>query len=234
MGMSAVCPKDGCGYSATSDNRRGGQLGICPRCSTPLRAHTAGKAKGRYLCPITGYVTTLGLRAATQLTEPMRLVFMPGWDHVGYEPDPDRPGWNRQIVGWRAEPSQREQQDLDRAAGRVFGPGCVIGGDYLPRPTHYRDRDGIDAGVYLVTVPDADPAGWIVNTKLVYRKCAACPKKVPVTERTVMPEPWTPRRESYYAGSGWSMRRVMIDPGPHSAGTVACHACDPRRSDDSL
>jgi len=60
MGMNAVCSK-GCGYSAPSDNHRGGSLGSCPDCGAPMQAATAGKADGRYLCPVTRRIVTLGL-----------------------------------------------------------------------------------------------------------------------------------------------------------------------------
>jgi predicted RNA-binding Zn-ribbon protein involved in translation (DUF1610 family) len=90
MGMTAVCPS--CGYAEPSSNRRGARLGSCPQCGTPMRAHTAGKAKGRYICPIAGGVFTRGLGGSMELTEPMRLVFQRGWDNNQYEPDPDRAG----------------------------------------------------------------------------------------------------------------------------------------------
>src|SRR5215469_6629925 len=126
MGMNAVCPS--CGHSAASGNRRGARIGPCPECGTQMRAHTAGKAKGRYICPIAGGVATHGLGHTVQLTEPMRLVFVPGWDDDRSEPDPDRPGWNRRVAYHRDTPRSSEQDYLDRVAGRVLGPGCVVRG----------------------------------------------------------------------------------------------------------
>src|SRR5262249_56166929 len=93
MGMTVTCPD--CGHSERSSNQRGARIGPCPQCGTQMRAHTAGKAKGRYICPIRGGVFTHGLGGSVQLAEPMRLAFVPGWDDDRYETDPDRPGWNR-------------------------------------------------------------------------------------------------------------------------------------------
>lgn len=79
MGMTAKCT--GCGHEENSDNRRGARLGSCPKCGDgQMQAHTAGKAKGRYRCPVTGWVFTLGMGYSVQLDQPMRLVFIPGWD----------------------------------------------------------------------------------------------------------------------------------------------------------
>lgn len=38
---------------------------------------TSGRGRGRYLCPIDGYVVTLG-QTAVQLDRPMWLIFRPG------------------------------------------------------------------------------------------------------------------------------------------------------------
>src|SRR5487761_1205828 len=114
MGMNAICPS--CGHADRSSNRRGSQLGACPQCGTPMRAHTAGRAKGRYICPVNGGVITLGLRYIAQPTEPKRLAFVPGWDDDRREPDPDRPGWLRPVRYHRTQPDRTEQDQLDRAA----------------------------------------------------------------------------------------------------------------------
>jgi hypothetical protein len=224
MGMTAICPQ--CGHTEASSNRRGARLGTCTKCGTPMRAHTAGQAKGRYSCPVSGQVTTLGMRYAMQIDQPMRLVFIPGWDNSGREDDPDRPGWLRPARFHRDTPDKGEQEKLDRAAGRVFGPGCVFDRDYTaPKPDSARHGQ---AGVYLVPAPDADPAEWFVNERLEYKRCAGCTSMVAVTERTVMPEPWAPRHAYYYR------RRQTKEtaPGPHPAGTVACQWCDPRQADE--
>jgi hypothetical protein len=227
MGMAANCPQ--CGYSTTADTHRGGRLGSCPDCGTQLQGWTAGQARGRYQCPVRGGVFTLGLRHGVQLTEPMRLVFQPGWDDDRYEQDPERPGWNRSVRYHRTEPTDREQAYLDRAGGRVFGPGCAISCSFAPPPPG--DRWHGRAGVYLVPAPDTDPATWFANERVRYKKCAACPSKVVANDRHRMPEPWTPRRETYWQGSGRRMRQVVIGQGPHPAGSYACDLCDPRQAD---
>jgi hypothetical protein len=227
MGLTAVCPKEGCGYSAPSNSRRGGRLGNCPVDGTPLRAWTAGRAKGRYLCPVSGRVITLGLRRGIQLTEPMRAGFVPGWDQNYSEraPDPGRQGfWLPPGKYHRTEPTGSEKEDLDRAAGRVFGPGCVVSGYYIRRPAGdvWEGR----AGVYLVPAPGADPVSWFVNERLKYRKCAGCDRRVPVIAGVnLMDHEWVPKRETYWKGRGRSSRQVPTDKGPHSAGTVACPDC---------
>ena len=63
----------------------------------------------------------------------MRLAFIPGQDISGYEPDPEQPGRNRPVSCVREQPEPYEREALDRVAGRMFGPGCVIDGRYRPR-----------------------------------------------------------------------------------------------------
>jgi hypothetical protein len=222
--MTAVC-SGGCGHSERSDSHRGGSLGTCPSCGAPMRGWTAGQAKGRYLCPISGRAVTLGLRYGEQLAEPMRAEFVPGWDTNYSERtrDPDRPGFLLPPGKYqRTEPTKGEQEDLDRAAGRVFGPGCVVSCCYFQREPG--DVWEGKAGVYLVPVSGADPGSWFVNERLKYRKCAACNSRVPVTERTLMDHEWRPERASYYP-RGRGARLTPTDPGPHPAGTVACKPC---------
>jgi hypothetical protein len=232
MGMTAVCSA-GCGYSAPSDSHRGGQLGGCPQCGQPMQGWTAGQAKGRYLCPLTGRVVTLGLSYTTQITGPMRACFVAGFDldHQNTVPDPDNPRRMRPAWRWRDEPDHLEQQFLTAAAGRVFGPGAVFARDFT-RGARLRRDDRAD--VYLLPAPGTDPAGWFVNQPLKYRKCAGCSRRVPVTEQTLTTGPWTPRRTCYYPGRGWNTARKPVNPGPHPAGTVACDDCDPRRTDEPL
>jgi len=184
------------------------------------------------MCPVGGWVITHGLRRTVELATPMRLQFVPGWDTRGpRERDPERPGWMRSVKRHRAEPDDREREYLDRAAGRVFGPGCIISNGFMP-PAPDSDWSG-QAGVYLLPAPDADPAAWFVNERLTYKKCPACNSSVPVTEESVMREPWSPRRSYYWAGrSNRSRRTVETKPGPHPAGTVACSQCDPRTPDE--
>ena len=219
--MTAICSA-GCGYSAPSDTHRGGRLGTCPECGAPVRGHTAGRAKGRCLCPISGHVVTAGMRYSIQLDEPMRLAFVPGWDDNRREPDPDRPGWTRPVRYHRTGPGMYELAALDRAAGRVFGPGCVISRDYRQqRPG--RAWDG-RAGVYLVPAPAAAPATWFVNERLIYRKCKGCGAQVIANDGTgLMATQWVPRR-THYRGNGWAGARP-VNMGPHPAGTYGCRAC---------
>jgi hypothetical protein len=221
MGMTAKCAD--CEHEQASDNRRGGRLGTCPECGGQMRAHTAGQARGRYRCPVTGWVFTLGMRYSIQLDQPRRLVFVPGWDDDRREPDPNRPGWLRPVGYQRTKPTAGEQQYLDRAAGRVLGPGCAVEKDFA-RPGPGEDRYG-HAGVYLVPAPDEDPAAWFVNEPLAYKKCAACPRKVVASDATRMPDPWRPRRDLYWR----NRRQIPVIPGPHPAGSYACPDCDPRQ-----
>jgi hypothetical protein len=190
-----------------------------------MQAHTAGKARGRYLCPVAGAVFTHGLGRSVELAEPMRLVFQPGWDTDRVEADPDRPGRNRPATYHRSEPEPSEQRNLDRAAGRVFGPGCVISRDFTPPPPG--DRSHGRAGVYLIPAPGADPVTWFVNEPVAYKKCAACPAKVIASNQSRMDRDWVPARHSYWRGSGWRLRRAEISQGPHPAGSYACRDCHP-------
>ncbi|MFE2423384.1 hypothetical protein [Streptomyces hokutonensis] len=70
----------------------------------------SGCGRGRYLCPIGGFVVTLG-QTAVQLDRSMRLLFRPGefgrWKHV-------------------AEPGEFDAERLERVGGRVLGTGCVV------------------------------------------------------------------------------------------------------------
>jgi DNA polymerase-1 len=219
MGMDAVCPS--CGHAERSNNHRGARLGDCPKCGTPMRGHTAGRAKGRYICPVNGGVITLGLRYTVQLTEPMRLAFVPGWDDDRREPDPDRPGWLRPVTYHRTEPTGREQEQLDRAGGRVFGPGCVLSGGFEPDGPGGRYHG--KAGVYLLPASDTGPADWFVNEPVKYKKCAACPKRVVASDKTRIDHEWIPARENYWRGQ----RSVNVSRGPHPAGSYACPDCRP-------
>jgi hypothetical protein len=200
MGMTATCA--GCGHAESSDNRRGTQLGSCPECGGQMRAHTAGKAKGRYTCPVSGSLVTLGL-TGVQLEEPMRIALISeGGKYHGRELGP----WERD---W-----------LAATEGKVYGPGCVVTDRLDPvRESPFTPR------VTLAPAGSAgDPASWIVNVKLEYRKCAACPAKVVASDATRMTEPWAPRRAEYRR----HRRYIPTSPGPHPAGSYACPDCDPR------
>lgn len=207
MGMTVNCAS--CGHEESSDNHRGARIGSCPECGGQMQAHTGGKSKGRYRCPVTGWVFTLGMRYSVQLEQPMRLVFVPGWDNY----------WGERRH--RAEPEGQELKYLERAVGLVLGPGCAVDRDFAPPAPD--DHHYGHAGVYLVPAPDADPATWFVNERLTYRKCAACPKKVVASDATRMPGQWTPRRDSYWKGR----QKIAVTPGPHPAGSYACPDCQP-------
>ena len=220
--MTARC--HGCGYTTASDTHRGARLGTCPECGGQLRGWTAGQARGRYRCPVTGHVFTFGLRHSFQLTEPMRLAFIAGWDDDRREPDPDRPGWLRPVLYHRTEPGRYGEQDtLDRTAGMVFGPGCVLSRDY--RPPAVGDFWAGRAGVYLVPAPNADPATWFVNERLVYKRCRGCGAMVIANEdgRNRMDHEWVPQR-TRYTGNGWTGTRP-VNMGPHPAGSYGCRQC---------
>jgi hypothetical protein len=213
MGMRAHCPADGCDYSEISDSHRGATLGTCPRDGTPLRAHTAGRAKGRYVCPITGHVVTLGLRSAVQLTQPARLVFRPGVGPFG-KGQITSPGGLDDYV----------REEWERAKDLVLGPGCVIVRSF--DPPEPGDYDYGKAGIHLEPAPDTDPATWFVNQPVTYRKCAGCSARVVADDSSLMTAEWAPKRSSYWTGrNNRSRRLVPTSPGPHPAGTYACKLC---------
>ena len=199
MGMMALC-SGGCGYKAPSDSHRGGRLGNCPQCGAPMRGHTAGRAKGRYVCPISGSLVTLGL-GGVQLARAMRIAVE----------NPDDP--QRNLGPW-------EWDYLARANGLVFGPGCVVTGDVDPGRPNPRGW----TRTILVPVPDADPATWFVNERLVYKKCRGCGAQVIANDdANLMATEWVPKR-TRYTGNGWTGTRP-VDMGPHKAGTYGCRAC---------
>lgn len=190
MGMTATCPE--CGHAEASDNHRGGRIGACPECGAQMRAATAGKARGRYTCPVSGKLVTLGL-GGVQLDTPMCLI----------------------ATGPVDEFMRTELRYLERAEGKVFGPGCVVA-DSLPLGGH-----GNPWNVALVPAPDADPATWTVNEQLQYKKCKGCGASIVASDSTRMDRDWTPKR-------AWYRRRGATRdtaPGPHPAGTYACKEC---------
>lgn len=220
--MNARCPNPDC-ESVESVINLGGRRGSrvadhhCPDCGTPLVGITAGVSKGRYLDPIGEHVVTLGLTGAA-LTEPMILVFQPGLD--GFFDDRRR-----------AEPTRYEREDLDRVAGKVLGPGCVVSSDYDPHrhddaDDGFRAAQAARAGLRLVPAPaPVDPNAWLVNEVLAYRKCKACSASVIDTPDRHMPAPWLAARE--YVPLGRHQRKP-VKQGPHPADSIACHDCEPR------
>jgi len=175
-----------CGHSEASDNHRGGQIGACPQCGTQMRAATAGKARGRYTCPISNHLVTLGL-GGVELDQPMRLVATAAIDEF----------------------MRTEREYLARSQGQVYGPLCVVDECLPPAGRSHPWK------VVLIPAPDADPAVWIVNERLRYKKCKGCGASIVASGKTRMDREWTPKRAWYSRG------RVTRDtaPGPHPAGT---------------
>ena len=217
--MNGRCPR--CERVIAVRVRKGDKISNykCRRCDVTLQGVTAGRQSGRYQDPISGCITTAGLTGIV-LSEPMRLVFHAGLD------------WN----GHRNRPSPHEQEQLDRVAGRVLGVGCVVAADFDPHRFDEADegfRAGqlARAGLRLVPVDDpGDPASWIVNAKVVYRKCAACDARIPDLPETRVPAPWRPARDSKWVGHRHLRRQVAVRQGPHPAGSLACSECDPGHS----
>jgi hypothetical protein len=145
-----------------------------------MRAHTAGKARGRYTCPVTGSLVTLGQTGV-------------------------QAGLARRRRGKGVRPRLRRQRTPGPAGESPFTPRVAL----------------VPAGLA------GNPDSWVVNDKLTYRKCAACPAKVVASDATRMPGPWTPRRAAYRKHG----RNNPVSPGPHPAASYACRDCDPRRTD---
>ncbi|MFD8725621.1 hypothetical protein ACFV2H_48720 [Streptomyces sp. NPDC059629] len=209
--MNGRCPK--CGETHNVRVGRGDKLSNhdCPACGVALRGVASGR--GRYLCPVDGFVVTLG-QTAVQLDRPMVLSWQPGtfgrW-HV-------------------SEPSELDAQCLQRLAGRILGTGCVVSAHYDPdrdRPKGWTEQ----AGLRLIDADDpGDPTAWLVNERLVYRPCTACTSRIPDLPDHHVPSAWTPRRAWATKGRGQYRRaQVAVDQGPHPAGSLACPDCDPRR-----
>lgn len=215
--MTGKCPA--CGNNVVVRVRRGDRISnhLCPECRVPLQGVTAGSSRGRYQCPITGDVVVLGLMSAVQLDKPYRLVFSPGTD------------WNGQF---RDSPDDSEQRALNRVAGRILGPGCVISSRYRPEASAGDSGEIREAGrarLQLISVAHA-PGGdrdWIINSPLTFRKCLGCGAPVADTAENRLANQWVPRQESVWRGRGRARRLKPTNPGPHPAGTPACTDCRP-------
>ncbi len=212
--MNGRCPR--CEETHHVRVRRGDKISNhdCPTCGIPLQGVASGRSRGRYLCPIDGYVVTLG-QTGVRLDRPMRLIFRPG-----------------EFGRWRVtEPGQVDAERLERVAGRVLGTGCVVSDHYDPdrdRPAGWDGRAGL-----LLVDADApgDPAAWLVNERLTYRQCAACASRIPDLPERHVPTEWTPCRAWATKGRGQYRRnQVPVDQGPHPADSLACPDCDPRWS----
>jgi hypothetical protein len=194
--------------------RRGDKISSheCPTCRVPLQGVAAGRGRGRYLCPIDAGIVTLG-QTGVQLDRPMRLVWQAG-------------EFGRHYL---TEPGQFDARRLERVAGGVMGPGCVVADHFAPdrgRPAGWDTQ----AGLRLVDAEEpGDPANWVVNEPLVYRKCVACDGRAPDLPGRRVPTGWTPRRTEVMRGrSRYNRSWVPVNQGPHPADTLACPDCDPR------
>ncbi|MET8680048.1 hypothetical protein ABZW18_21305 [Streptomyces sp. NPDC004647] len=94
----------------------------------------------RYLCPIDGFVVTLG-QTGVQLDRPMQLVWQPG-----------------EFGRWHlTEPGQYDAKRLARVTGRILGPGCVVSDHFEPdheRPTGWEKQAGLRLVDAVPTVQD--------------------------------------------------------------------------------
>ena len=222
--MNGRCPQ--CQETVTVGGRHGSRIAghQCPTCRVPLVGSAAGRSRGVYLCPITGYVTTLGL-TGVQLADPMTLTFHPGRDPLSTYREDD---------AVRTEPTDAERGQLDRVGGRILGPGCVVAEDFGPHrpgddggPVHRQQI--ARAGLRLGPAPDpGDPAAWFVNEPLTYRCCKSCGARVVDQPERRVPVPWVPRRDRAPRGG---RRSKPTRQGPHPADSVACRQCDPRQSE---
>lgn len=230
--MNGTCPD--CQRNVNVRVRRGDKISnhACPDCETPLQGTTTGKSRGRYLCPITGSAYTLG-QTAVELDGPYRLVFQPGPD-LAYSLPGEGDGRGGRRYAWRAEPTGIEQEYLDRAGGLILGTGCVVSALFDPhqhegKDTAWQEQQRDRAGVRLVPVVDpGDPAGWVVNEKLTYRKCAACGSRLPDLPENRIQHEWTPAHLHVWRGRGRRGRyQEEVNQGPHPAGSLACSRCLP-------
>ncbi|MFG2960852.1 hypothetical protein ACGF5O_44915 [Streptomyces sp. NPDC048291] len=142
--MNGRCPR--CTETHNVRIRRGDKISNhdCPACGVPLQGVASGASRGRYLCPIDGYVVTLG-QSAVQLDRPLRLIWRPGES-------------GRSHI---TEPGPSDSRRLERIAGRILGTGCVVSDHYDPD----RDRSPWwhrQAGLLLVDADDREirSPGW--------------------------------------------------------------------------
>jgi hypothetical protein len=112
----------------------------------PARRTPASRARGLFLCPVTGYVVRLGTPFAVRLDGPCRLAWQPSSTGI----------WNV------TRPDPAGAQALARVGDRVLGPGCVIAAGLV----HIGAPEHGGGGLYLDPAPDADPAGWLINEPL--------------------------------------------------------------------
>lgn len=214
--MNGRCPA--CKRLISVPVRRGQKLSeySCRRCRVALQGVTAGRASGIYLDPITGGVTTAGL-TGVGLEQPMRLAFFPGTDGPGR----------------RDQPTADERGQLARVAGRVLGVGCIVSNSFDPHrfddaDEGFRAGQLARAGLRLVPVDDpGDPAGWLVNDKIVHRSCAACGARILDLPENRVAAPWRPARDHKWVGHRHLRRQQPVRQGPHPAGSLACSDCDP-------
>lgn len=221
--MNGVCPT--CKTTRNVRARRGDKISnyACLSCGGALRGVTIGSARGRYLCPITNFVVTLG-QTALQLEKPSELIFRPGIA-------PSRLYLMKSVThvndSWRQlEPSTRDRDKLNRVAGRILGPGCVVN----PDPGWFQPWcEDAAAGLRLEPVDDPGSASsWFVNEPLTYRKCVACGSPTPDIPEHRPSTAWKPVRTYVMRGRGRLGRyQQALNLGPHPAGSLACGRCKP-------
>uniref|UniRef100_UPI003F4912E4 hypothetical protein n=1 Tax=Nonomuraea sp. CA-251285 TaxID=3240002 RepID=UPI003F4912E4 len=208
--MTGVCPQ--CGETYSVPSRRGSKVGnySCPTCAVPLQGRGAGKKRHKYRDLLRrglfvwdgedpGYVA---LTAAMALAP-----------------------WKDDPTSWRGPetvPGTYDQEIIDRAGGKVFGPGCVVDPEHLD-PEQWP---------YLVPAPapgEYDPAAFVEsNGPVVQVKCKACGDVL--TEPIPRPqEAWTPVRAFFWPPRTRHLSYLQkpTKPGPHKAGTPACPRCYP-------
>ncbi|WP_280454188.1 hypothetical protein [Nocardia brasiliensis] len=191
-------------------------------CGSWLYGDRPGPNRGRYLCPITGDVVTLG-QTGVQLDQAYQLTFRPGRVAIGTP--------HEHLV---AEPYAYMQNILDRVGDTIFGPGCVVDRDYdpnlydhLPEPQR---TQRIGPGLALAPVT-TDATVQIVNTRLTYGKCTACRARVlDLPDHHVRTDQWVPWRQVVARKRHGATTVLPVDQGPHRAGSLACAECMPPES----
>lgn len=210
--MNGRCPT--CTEEFQVSGRRGSTVADrrCPNCQAVLIGITTGKARGRYLCPLANGVVTLGL-TAVELATPHELLYQPGGEYGRQRSRQDQPG-------------SLDQAILDRVAGRILGPGCVISDFYDPARAGRRGS----AGLVLRATEAADGRPMLLSPAAHYRACAACGDKTLDLPTNRPATAWRPKRREHPVGRGRLRHIEAVDRGPHHPGTLVCASCDPRPS----
>ncbi|WP_069162943.1 hypothetical protein [Nocardia altamirensis] len=192
-------------------------------CGSWLYNGRPGPNRGRFLCPVTGEVVTLG-QTGIRLDQAYRLVFRPGRVAIGTP--------HEQLV---SAPYNYMQETLDRLAGTILGPGAVVDRDYdpylydhLPEPQRSQ-RIGPGLALALAPVATGTVIEQFVNSPLTYGRCIACRGRVldlPINH--VSTEHWVPWRRVVVRKRHGATTVTPVDQGPHPADSLACTHCAPR------